>query len=118
VRPLVIELLQEGVELRPLLQEVGSRGPGCVLFERQVHALMAAILVRVAGANAFDGDAQSQSPDRETGKLKQEAKGPCYPTASPAAATFPEQAFRGETPGPRLWTPALHTATAGAKHDP
>ncbi|HEY7335367.1 MAG TPA: hypothetical protein VH639_10815 [Bryobacteraceae bacterium] len=36
---------------------------------------MAAILLRMAGANAFDGDAQAQAPDRELGEVKKSVRG-------------------------------------------
>ena len=40
-------------------------------FKREVHALVAAVLLRVAGLDALDGDAQAQPPDGELGKIEQ-----------------------------------------------
>jgi hypothetical protein len=63
VRPLVVELADEGIEARLLLQAVHAGRPGGFLFQRQVHALMTAVLLRMAGLDALDGDAQAQPPD-------------------------------------------------------
>ena len=40
-------------------------------FKRQVHALVTAVLLRVAGLDALDGDAQAQPPDRQLGEVEQ-----------------------------------------------
>jgi hypothetical protein len=40
-------------------------------FEGQVHAFMPAILLRMTGLDAFDGDAQTQPPDGELGEVEQ-----------------------------------------------
>ena len=65
MRPFVIELADEGIEAFLLLQAIGARRPGCFLLESEVHAFMAAILLRMAGLDAFDGDAEPEPPDRE-----------------------------------------------------
>ena len=65
MRPFGIELADEGIEALLLLQAVGARRPGCFLLESEVHALMAAILLRMAGLDALDGDAEPEPPDRE-----------------------------------------------------
>ncbi len=65
MRSFVIELFQESVELGLLLQDVGARWPGGFFLQRQVHALMPPVLLRMTGPNAFDRDAQAQPPDRE-----------------------------------------------------
>ena len=46
--PFVVELLDEGVELGLLLEEIGAGRAGGFLFQRQVHALVAAVLLRMA----------------------------------------------------------------------
>jgi len=56
---LAVELLDEGVELCLLLEQIRASGSGGLLFQSQMHALMAPILLRMAGPNALDGDAQA-----------------------------------------------------------
>ena len=65
MRPFGVELVHEVVEAGLLLQAVHARGPGCLLFEGAVHALMAAILLGVARFDALDGNAQPQPLDSE-----------------------------------------------------
>jgi hypothetical protein len=71
VRPLAVVLLNECIELGLPLKEVGSGGECGFLLEREVHALVAAVLLRMTGANAFDANAQAQPPHREAGKVEQ-----------------------------------------------
>jgi hypothetical protein len=40
-------------------------------FEREMHALVAAVLLRTTGLDALDGDAQSQPPDGQLGEIEQ-----------------------------------------------
>ena len=47
--PLLIELVQEAVKAILLLQAVEPRWPGRLFFEGEVHALVAAILLRMTG---------------------------------------------------------------------
>ncbi len=68
VRPLLIELAHEGIEAILLLQAVESRRPGRFLFEGEVHALMAAILLRMARLDAFDRNAE---PHRQLREIEQ-----------------------------------------------
>src|SRR6266853_4972057 len=51
-----------------LFPPAGARG---LRFECEVHAFMPAILLRMTGLDAFDGDAQAQPPDRERGEVEQ-----------------------------------------------
>ena len=53
MRPFGIELADEGIEALLLLQAVGARRPGCFLLESEVHALVASVLLRMAGLDAF-----------------------------------------------------------------
>src|SRR5258705_12864873 len=71
MRPFDIELADEGIEAFLLLQAIGARWPGCFLLESEVHALMAAILLRVAGLDALEGDAEPQPPDRGLWEIEQ-----------------------------------------------
>jgi hypothetical protein len=60
VRSFGIELLAEGIEAGLLLQAVEARRTGCFGLEGEVHALMAAVLLRPAGFDALDGDAEPE----------------------------------------------------------
>jgi hypothetical protein len=53
MRPLVVVNPDKGVEALLLLQEVEGGGLGGFLLQRQVHALVAAVLLRVAGLDAL-----------------------------------------------------------------
>ena len=57
--------MHEGIEPPLLLQHVGGGGAGGFGFERQVHALMAAVLFGVARRDALEPNAEPQPPDRE-----------------------------------------------------
>jgi hypothetical protein len=56
VRAFVIKLFQEGVELGLLLQEVGARRAGGFFFQGEMHALMPAILLGMAGTDPLNGN--------------------------------------------------------------
>jgi hypothetical protein len=57
MRPFVIELLQEGVELGLLLQDVGARRASGFFLQGEMHTFMTAVLLGMAGANPFNGNA-------------------------------------------------------------
>ena len=65
VRAFVVEDLDELVEAGLLLQEIWSRRFGGFFFQGQMHALMTAILLRMARLDAFDADAEAQPPHGE-----------------------------------------------------
>ena len=69
MRPLLIEL---GAELiaAALLGRRGGRGrrTGTLGLERAMHALVAAVLLRLAGRDALRCDAELDPPDREPAK--------------------------------------------------
>ena len=46
MRPLLVVALDEAIEARLLLQHVGGGGLGGFLLQRQMHALVAAVLLR------------------------------------------------------------------------
>ena len=50
-------------------------GPCGFLLQSQMHAFMPAVLLRMAGLNALDRDAQAQPPDRQSRKLEQSMRG-------------------------------------------
>jgi hypothetical protein len=54
VRALVVVAVDEVIELRLLLQEVLRRGLGSFFLQRQVHPLMAAVLLGMTGLDALD----------------------------------------------------------------
>ena len=45
-------------------------GPGCLLFESEVHALMAAILLGMARFDALDGNAEASHQTASFDRLK------------------------------------------------
>ena len=55
----------EIIEPHLLLQVIFAGRSGGFLLQGKVHALMPAILLRMAWLDAFDGDAESEPPDRE-----------------------------------------------------
>ena len=71
MRPFGIELLDEGIEAGLLLQAVHAWWSGGFLLQGEVHALVAAVLLRVAWLDAFDCDAEAEPPDRELGEIEQ-----------------------------------------------
>ena len=75
MRAFGVELVHEGVETVLLLQKVGARRARCLLLEREVHPFMPAILLRMAGLDAFDADAQPEPPDRQPRKVEEAVGG-------------------------------------------
>ena len=71
VRALVVELSDEAVELALLRSEAVRWRPGGLVLERAVHALMTAILLRMARLNAFNADPQPEPPDGKLAQLEQ-----------------------------------------------
>src|SRR2546423_6681832 len=71
MRSLGVELVNEGVEALLLLQAIHARRAGGLLLQREVHALVTAVLLRTAGLDAFDRDAEAKPPDRELGEIEQ-----------------------------------------------
>ena len=69
--PFGIEFLNEVVEAGLLLQAVHAGRSGCLFLQREMHALVAAVLLRVARLDALDGDAEPQPPDRELGEIEE-----------------------------------------------
>ena len=68
-------------------------------FRVQVHALVAAVLLRVARLDALDGDAEPEPPDREPGEVVEPVgagEGNAVVGADGGGqAAFPEQALKG-----------------------
>lgn len=64
VRALMVIAFLEGIQLFLLRKQRASRRSADRLLERQVHALVPAVLLRAAGLDALDGDAETQPPHR------------------------------------------------------
>ena len=71
VWPFGIEFLNKVVEAGLLLQTVHSGRSGCFFLQRQMHALVAAVLLWVARLDALDGDAEAEPPHREFGEIEE-----------------------------------------------
>ena len=69
--PVMVELLHEGIEPGLLLQHVGGGRFGRLALQRQMHAFVPTVLLRVAGPNAFDLDAEPQPPHGEPAEAVQ-----------------------------------------------
>ena len=61
----VVEDLDELVEASLLLQKIGSRRLGGFFFQGQMHALMAAVLLRMTRLDAFNANTEPKPPHRE-----------------------------------------------------
>src|SRR5689334_11641448 len=66
-----VELAQEGLEAFLLLQAVEARRAGCLFLECQMHAFVAAVLLRMTWLDALDGDAEPEPPDRKLRQIEQ-----------------------------------------------
>ena len=60
VRALGVELLDEAVEADLLLEAVHAGRPGGLPLQRQMHALVTAVLLRMARLDALDVNAEAQ----------------------------------------------------------
>ena len=65
MRPVLVVALDKRIEARLLLQHIGGRRLGRFLLERQMHPLVPPILLRVAGLNTFQLNAEPEPPDRQ-----------------------------------------------------
>src|SRR3546814_20697786 len=64
-----VELADKIIETGLLLQAVGAGRAGRLLLQRQVHALVAAVLLRLAWFDAFDLNAEPErSEERRVGQ--------------------------------------------------
>jgi hypothetical protein len=57
--------MDKRVKAHLLLQDIVGRGAGRVGLEREVHALMPAVLLGMAGRDALEPDAEPEPPDGE-----------------------------------------------------
>src|SRR6185295_14883894 len=65
VRPLLIEFADESIEAGLLLKDVFAGWSGRLFFQRQVHALMPAVLLGTARPDALQRDPEPQPPHRQ-----------------------------------------------------
>ena len=71
MRAFGVELLEEGIEAGLLLEAVHAWRPGCFLLQGQMHALVTAVLLGVAGFDAFDCNAKPEPPDGQFRQVEQ-----------------------------------------------
>ena len=71
VRTFVVEDLDKVVEAGLLLKEVGGGRLGGFFLQSEMHAFMTAVLLRMAGLDAFDANAQAEPPDGELAQVEQ-----------------------------------------------
>src|ERR1700747_309064 len=71
MRPLIVVAIDEVIELGLLLQEVFSRRLGGLELQGQMHTLMPAVLLRMAGLDPLDLDAEPEPPDRQPAQSEQ-----------------------------------------------
>jgi hypothetical protein len=64
MRPVVVVLLDEAVESRLLLQDIRRCWFGRFPLQRPVHALVPAVLLRMAWGDALDPNPEAEPPHR------------------------------------------------------
>ncbi len=57
--PVVVEFLDKAIEAALLLEQVFGRRMGRFFFQRQMHALVAPVLLRVSRLDALDVDSEA-----------------------------------------------------------
>ena len=75
MRSFLVENLDELIEARLLLKEIRSRWFGSFFFQSEMHAFMPAVLLRMAGLDAFDADAQPKPPHGQLAQVEQRVSG-------------------------------------------
>ncbi len=68
---LVVEDLDKFFEARLLLKKIGGGRLGGLFLQGQMHALMAAILLGMAGLDALNTDPQAEPPHGELAQVEQ-----------------------------------------------
>ena len=58
-----VEFIEKIIEPGLLSQAVLASGPGCFFLQGEVHAFVAAVLLRMPGLDALDADAESEPED-------------------------------------------------------
>src|SRR5947199_10218672 len=75
VRTLVVEDLDELVEPSLLWQKIGSRRLGGFSLQGQMHALMAAVLLRMTRLDSFNANAEPKPPHGQLAQVEQRVGG-------------------------------------------
>jgi hypothetical protein len=70
MRSFAIELVNEVIELFLVLQRVYRRRAGRLFLEREMHALMATVLLRMARLDALDLNTEPEPPHRKLRQVK------------------------------------------------
>ncbi len=65
MRPLLVVAGHEGVEAGLLLQDIRRGGLGRLRLQRAMHALVPAVLLRMAGLDPLDLNAEAEPPHGE-----------------------------------------------------
>src|SRR5580704_6651631 len=73
MRSLPVVIVDEGIELGLLLQEVLSWRFGGFFLQGQVHAFVPAVLLWITWSNTLDADPEAQPPHRELAEAKEGA---------------------------------------------
>jgi len=68
---LIVEFVNEGIELRLLLKEVGTCGSGSFHFQGSMHAFVATVLLRMARPDTFDGNAEAKPPNGQPAQVEE-----------------------------------------------
>src|SRR5471032_3284903 len=73
MRSFLVVVVDEGVELGLLLQEVFSRRFGGFILQGQMHPFVPTVLLWITRLDALDADPQAKPPDRELAEAKEGA---------------------------------------------
>src|SRR5580692_483235 len=73
MRSLLVVIVDEGIELGLLLQEVLPRRFGGFFLQGQVHAFVPTVLLWITRLDTLDADPEAQPPDRELAEAKEGA---------------------------------------------
>jgi hypothetical protein len=71
----LVEDLDKVIEPGLLLKKVQTGRLGGFFFQREMHAFMAAVLLRMARLDALNANAQPEPPDREFAQIEQGVRG-------------------------------------------
>src|SRR5207302_10674546 len=71
MRTVVVEDLDEVIEASLLLQEVSRGRLGGFFLQGEMHALVTAVLLGMAGLDSFNSNSQPEPPDGELAQVEQ-----------------------------------------------
>ena len=67
----MVKRMNKSVELRLLLNEVRTGRPRGLQLWSTLHAFMSTVLLRMAGSNPLDGDAEAKPPNSQPTQVEQ-----------------------------------------------